>query len=195
MNQLRCTVLLATLILAHTTTSVFAQGGGKHARVDETKPGHSHAAASLHGGQVVMTPRHHFEVVYRPDGARVFVYDAHQKPLPARGVQGTARIITRRGATTSVPLRYVPASAGQQDALEASFAFAGTRPGEIKVVFDLRGLSDASERATTFRSTFGGVVRGPASAPRPSSTPPPSAGSGSTNHPDAGSAGSHHGQH
>lgn len=54
----------------------------------ESKSGHSHAKAETHGGEAAMTKAHHFEVVWMPDHVMVYLYDASQKPLAAKGVTG-----------------------------------------------------------------------------------------------------------
>jgi len=54
----------------------------------ESKAGHSHAKAEIHGGEAAMTKAHHFEVVWMPDHVMVYLYDAGQKPLAAKGVTG-----------------------------------------------------------------------------------------------------------
>ncbi len=54
----------------------------------ESKAGHSHTKAETHGGEVMMTKAHHFEVVWMPDHVMVYLYDMNQKPLPAKGVTG-----------------------------------------------------------------------------------------------------------
>jgi len=55
---------------------------------EESKAGHSHAKAAMHGGEVVMTIAHHFEVVWMPDHVMVYLYDRNQNPLVAKDVTG-----------------------------------------------------------------------------------------------------------
>ena len=47
----------------------------------EEQAGHSHARAKIHGGDVVMTRHHHFEVLPARSGLLIFVYDSQQTPL------------------------------------------------------------------------------------------------------------------
>jgi len=54
----------------------------------ESKAGHSHAKAEMHGGEVAMTKAHHFEVVWMANHVVVYLYDMNQKPLTAKGVTG-----------------------------------------------------------------------------------------------------------
>ncbi len=60
----------------------------EHSHAQESKAGHSHAKAEIHGGEVAMTKAHHFEVVWMPDHVMVYLYDQNQKPLAAKGVSG-----------------------------------------------------------------------------------------------------------
>jgi hypothetical protein len=60
----------------------------QHRHEPESKAGHSHAKAEIHGGEVAMTKAHHFEVVWMPDHVMVYLYDMNQKPLAAKGVTG-----------------------------------------------------------------------------------------------------------
>ena len=55
---------------------------------EESKVGHSHAKAEIHGGDVMMPIAHHFEVVWMLDHVMVYLYDLDQKPLAAKGVTG-----------------------------------------------------------------------------------------------------------
>jgi hypothetical protein len=54
----------------------------------ESKAGHSHAKAEIHGGEAAMTKAHHLEVVWMPDHVMVYLYDLNQKPLAAKGISG-----------------------------------------------------------------------------------------------------------
>ncbi|MCI0693926.1 hypothetical protein L0337_18210 [candidate division KSB1 bacterium] len=60
----------------------------QHQHEQESKSGHSHAKAETHGGEVMMTKAHHFEVVWMAEGVMVYLYDAGQKPLAAKGITG-----------------------------------------------------------------------------------------------------------
>ncbi len=60
----------------------------QHHHEQESKVGHSHAKAEIHGGEVAMTKAHHFEVVWMPDHVMVYLYDMNQKPLTAKSVTG-----------------------------------------------------------------------------------------------------------
>lgn len=60
----------------------------QHHHEQESKAGHSHAKAEIHGGEVAMTKAHHFEAVWMPDHVMVYLYDMNQKPLAAKGITG-----------------------------------------------------------------------------------------------------------
>lgn len=75
----------------------------------QEKAGHSHEKIEAHGGTVLMTKQHHFEVVFKADAVRVYLYDARQKPMDAKGVNGTVTLKFKNGETKEVPLRYVSA--------------------------------------------------------------------------------------
>ncbi|MGH7454470.1 MAG: hypothetical protein ACRENG_24155 [bacterium] len=73
-------------ILAFLLSSAFLSSSALLAQ--ESKAGHSHAKAEIHGGEAAMTKAHHFEVVWMPDHVMVYLYDMNQKPLSAKGVSG-----------------------------------------------------------------------------------------------------------
>lgn len=78
---------LLTFLLSFTLSS----GGAllaQHQHEQESKAGHSHAKAEIHGGEAAMTKAHHFEVVWMLDHVMVYIYDENQKPLAAKGVTG-----------------------------------------------------------------------------------------------------------
>ena len=60
----------------------------QHQHEQESQAGHSHAKTETHGGEAMMTTAHHFEVVWMPDHVMVYLYDANQKPLAAKGLTG-----------------------------------------------------------------------------------------------------------
>lgn len=133
--------------------------GNEHQGGDaESATGHSHAASQLHGGEVVMTQDHHFEVSFTPTAMRVHVYDGQQKPVSAKGVTGDASISLRTGGAERVPLRYVAATAAEADHLEGAYAFQPLKPGSAKVSVQLAGLK-GSEATASFKTTFTGISK------------------------------------
>jgi len=75
-----------------------------HGSAQEEQPGHSHAEAKAHGGEITMSERHHFEVVPTQQGLAIFVYDYEQKPVDIAGVSGSVTIVLKSGEEFEVPL-------------------------------------------------------------------------------------------
>jgi len=99
---------VAVLLLAFTLSAgklAFAQQTHEHhEHGEEVKAGHSHAKAEAHGGEVVMTKKHHFEVVWMPDHVMVYLYDQSQQPLAAQGVTGEVTFKFKDGKTQTEKL-------------------------------------------------------------------------------------------
>ncbi len=72
----------------------------------ESETGHSHKAASAHGGEVTMTRQHHFEVVPVQEGITVFVYNYTQEPveLSTAITHGSVTLITKDGERRKLTL-------------------------------------------------------------------------------------------
>jgi hypothetical protein len=75
----------------------------------ESKTGHSHAKAEAHGGEVMMTNAHHFEVVWMPDHVMIYLYDMNQKPLAAKGVTGEVTFAFKDGKEQKAALTLMEA--------------------------------------------------------------------------------------
>lgn len=144
--------------IALCASQAFTHGNEHHGGDAESAAGHSHTAAQIHGGEVVMTQDHHFEVSYTATTLRIHMYDGHQKPLSAKGVTGDASVSLRAGGAERVPLRYVAATAEAADYLEGAYAFQALKPGSAKVSVQLAGLK-ASEATTSFKTTFAGISK------------------------------------
>ncbi len=95
------------LFSAVLTASIFNLGLNSGVLAQESQKGHSHARAEIHGGTVVMSKMHHFEVVFKPKAIKVYLYDGRQNPLSAEGVTGTVTLKTRGGEPKTVPLKVV----------------------------------------------------------------------------------------
>lgn len=80
----------------------------------ESKAGHSHAKAEIHGGEVLMSKQHHFEVVWMPDHVMVYLYDQNQKPLPAKGVSGEVAFKFKNGKEQKAELTVMDARTMKQ---------------------------------------------------------------------------------
>ncbi len=87
----------ATLFAAMSVSPVFSQ----------EKAGHSHERAEKHGGEVVMSKEHHFEVVWMPNHVMVYVYDGKQNPLDAKGVTGEVTFKFKGGKSETKELKFM----------------------------------------------------------------------------------------
>jgi hypothetical protein len=81
-------VFIALLSVTLSGGALLAQEHHDEQHKEESKSGHSHAKAEIHGGEVAMTKAHHFEVAWMPDHVMVYLYDMNQKPLSAKDVTG-----------------------------------------------------------------------------------------------------------
>ncbi len=150
---------------------------GRDLSAQESKAGHSHAKAEAHGGTVVMSKLHHFEVVFKKNAVKVYLYDLNQNPIPAKGVKGTVTLKFRGGDSKTLPLEYgapngmkhkekgehMHKESGKEhhdgmgmDYLYAKVDLSEARPGQVKAVFSLTGLPNKKETRATFTETFRG---------------------------------------
>ena len=153
----------------------------------ESKAGHSHAKAEMHGGSVFMSQLHHFEVVFKPNGIRVYLYDGRQKPLSAKGVKGQVTLKFRDGKSETLPLQVVAATKmmehkdekgkmhegmhekqekSHHDSMPMSMQYLQAKvdlskisAGQMKAVFSLEGLPNEKETKATFTETFRGLKK------------------------------------
>lgn len=85
----------------------------------QEKAGHSHEKSETHGGEVLMSKQHHFEAVWTVDAIDVYLYDGVQKPLAAKGVEGTVTLKFKDGKIKVLPLQYVSDhKEGEHEAME-----------------------------------------------------------------------------
>jgi hypothetical protein len=98
-----------------------------------------------------------FEVVYRPQETRLYLYSSQHQPIAARGVQG--QLVMKVQGNDKVypfPLEYVglkPGAAGQ-DYLAAAVDVSRIRDGSMDVTFELAGLPNPQEPRAAFTQTF-----------------------------------------
>lgn len=134
---------------------------GKGHDEEHEKAGHSHEASQVHGGDVTMTEKHHFEVVFDEGGIRVYPYGKKQEPLAAKGITGKASLQKKgAGKPTEQELKYVAADPKKgifRDHLAASFDLKGLEKGSAKVTLELASLPDPEEKTTSFTVTFNGL--------------------------------------
>lgn len=113
-------------------------------------------AAEAHGGAVTMTGDHHFEVAFQRDKVQVWLYDANQTPLDARGVAARVEVRfegarSRRAVTTE--LMYVAGADGAPGHIEGPVDMAQVPEGAAWAAFQLLKLPGV-ERQVSFRDTF-----------------------------------------
>lgn len=146
---------------------------GVMALAQESEAGHSHEKAEAHGGSVVMTQQHHFEVVPMMHGLAVFAYDYHQNPIDVSNASGTVTIVTKSGKKYSAPLEpysqarnmmgrggsgmnggSMPGSMQHMNSmLYANVDLANINARKVKADVSISGLSSSKESQASFRET------------------------------------------
>ena len=134
-----------------------SHAGHQRAPTDHSHSDHDHTGHNgHHGGQMSNTVNYCFEVVYRPQEMRIYLYDHDQKHLSMRGVSGQATMQIRGSDQVyRLPLQYVAAKgSADHDYLSLSVDVRSIRDGDMKVTFGLENLPSAPERAASFTQTF-----------------------------------------
>ena len=145
---------LGGLVAAASPLSAQQAGSGHGSHHPEgTDAGHSHEMSELHGGHAVMTPEHHFEVLFTPEEARVYLYDAKQKPMPSpEGLKGSIALQGKEGKKTELELEYV-APDEEQGRLQGYYAaphdFSKAADGSVKSLVTMKGLAENPVQFTT----------------------------------------------
>jgi len=122
-----------------------SHGEHKDHMATEMEQGHSHEMAMVHGGHVVMTPKHHFEVVFTSNEACVYLYDGKQMPMmDPKDIQVTMSLVTKEGKSEPIRLDYQAPDADQG---RTQGYFRVLRPmdmkeGAAKAMFRVVGLLD-----------------------------------------------------
>lgn len=70
---------IMTGMLAVTTFILLQNPSFAQEKAKESKAGHSHEKSEVHGGEVLMSKQHHFEVVWMADHVMVYIYDHHEQ--------------------------------------------------------------------------------------------------------------------
>ncbi|MEZ4650207.1 MAG: heavy metal-binding domain-containing protein [Candidatus Eisenbacteria bacterium] len=84
-----------------------ARGHDQATSTDESTAGHSHHMAMRHGGEVTMTPHHHFETLFTDDGPRLYLYGADQQPiLDPKAVAVQITLTDNHDTSHTMDLRY-----------------------------------------------------------------------------------------
>lgn len=134
---------------AHSHGGPVQQRGPRVASILEVAP---------HGGQVSMAGTIYFvEVVYEPLETRVYLYDALQKPMSSRGVQGQLLMRPRDADRDHVfLLTYVaaPANSREMDYLAAAVDVRSIRDGDMTVAVELQKLPHRQYPGATVKQEF-----------------------------------------
>lgn len=117
--------------------------------------GHDHGAAP-HGGSVVKTQRHQFEVVVRKDGLNLYPIGQNGGPVDASRLTGT---VTFTLPGVSKPFNYrlrpaVPTAGRTPDSLGLVVDLTRVPTTGSKVTFQIAGLPDPAEPTAAFTVPF-----------------------------------------
>lgn len=170
------TVAVAAWASGWGTAAVHAQCGGScggscghggHAGHEAGSTGHEHGAARAahdqpaptapHGGQLTKAKPLTFEVVYRPQEVRVYIYGQMPYPASAKEVRGEVLMQVRDNPRVfRFPLSYVapPAGSSEQDYLAAAVDLTRIRDGDMTVTLNLENLPLPEGPKLTFTQTF-----------------------------------------
>lgn len=159
---------------------LLAHGGEDHGGASHDEPA---TPAPRHGGKVLASGSHFFEVIFEDGGLHVFPLSSAGGPLAPRDLRGKVTLRARRGKPQALALEPVRDSSGGVTHLMARGDFSKIRDGSRKAVFQLEGLgASGAEFWTVLRRTPGAKMAG--------SHSDHSAGSGS-HHDMAGSHSAH----
>ena len=113
------------------------------------------ARSPPHDGQVSSLKLQHVEVVYEPQGIRVYLYDARGTPLSAEKVAGNVALQVRSTAQEArIPLQYVAAAPGGLDFLATAIDLSNIQDGDMLATFDLRNLPFVDESQVRISQVF-----------------------------------------
>lgn len=110
-----------------------------------------------HGGQISVVGSLHFEVVYVPQETRVYLYDASNRPISAKGAAGRVAMTVRGYEKVyRYPLTYVATQAGTrtQDYLGLAINLSRIKDGEMSVAIEMANLPSRDQPQAAFTQTF-----------------------------------------
>ena len=150
-------VAAAIMVVAVTRSARNSAASGssemQRASGQEESAGHSHEKCELHGGEVVMTPTNHFEVLFTDQEARVYVYDEKQAPIvDLAAAKATLTLETKAGKSAPLALTYLKPDAATgrtQGALVVRHDFTSAAKTPTKALFHIEGIG---AKATEFKS-------------------------------------------
>jgi hypothetical protein len=104
-----------------------------------------------HGGRMNTAASAVFEVVYRPDEIRVYVYGPTYLRRSARDVEGDVGLRRRNSSRTfTAALQYVapPPGSSEQDYLAIAASLSDVKDGDMRATFNLKNLPSEPTTAT-----------------------------------------------
>lgn len=109
-----------------------------------------------HGGQVKMSWRHIWEVVYEPQLIRIYLYDSQKRLLSPRGVVGDVVMeVQGNPRQWRYPVEFSPGSGPEDpDHLIVRADVSKVRDGDMLVLFDLNNLPHRDEPQVRFGQFF-----------------------------------------
>jgi len=102
-------------------------------------------ALKPHGGEYLTAKPNHYEIVYLPLQARIYLFDDKMKPLTARDIHAQMSLnLPQQNVPQKIPFQYVamPAGAAEQDYVVAIFDFRQLPGRETPISFEFSGLPD-----------------------------------------------------
>jgi len=99
-----------------------------------------------HGGEYLTTKTNHYELVYMPLQARIYLFDDKMKPLTARDVHAQMSLNPpQQNVPQKIPFQYVTKSVGmtEQDYVVAAFDFRQLPDQETPITLEFSGLPDS----------------------------------------------------
>lgn len=163
---------ISAWLIGGAATLAYAQGccgGGQHGSTHGGEhTGHQHGtddgnaaiqpdALPPHGGQATKMEPLSFEVVYRPQEIRVYIYGLMPYPESAKEARGEVVMQVRGNPQVfRYPLSYVapPAGSGEQDHLAAAVDLTHVQDGDMRVTFNLENLPLPHRPKVAFTQMF-----------------------------------------
>ncbi len=148
-----CAWLLCEAAVVGQGGGMGGMGGSRHGgNGDSSDPDRHDASSNVkvppppqpsppHWGEYVETETNHYEIVYLPLQARVYLFDHDLKPLTARDVHARMSL---KNVSQPIPFQYValPAGTTEQDYVVAAFDFRQLPGTPTPITFDFSGLPD-----------------------------------------------------
>ena len=115
------------------------------------------ARPTPHGGQMSVAGPFRFEVVYRPGEIRVYLYDATNRPISARGMEGQVAMTVRGYEKVyRYGLTHFTFGAGSntQDYSGLAVNLSRIKDGDMSVTLEMTNLPSQRQPQATFTQTF-----------------------------------------